>query len=159
MDYCTYMVNSIVVSRGLLYVVIIQALIGDRYGYRPFPAKIPLEEFKFLIELAKSHNINTDILSKWYKLDHNAVNSIFQLVPITEYYPNYSSKNEELKKVDRDGWWKTFLEIQSVFWKLVDVAVGSGQMSPEKAHVYLQSGIQVTISLVLAHYVNLLNRC
>lgn len=65
---------------------------------------------------------------------------MFQLLPITEHYPNYSSKDEELKTKDREGWWGTFLELQGLFRELVKLAVENGKMSQERAHVYVQSG-------------------
>lgn len=120
--------------------VIHQALIGDRYGYRPFPAKIPLKEFQLFVKLGVTHNINTKMLREWYKLDHNAVSKIYQLIPITSYYPNYSSKNHKLRNNDREGWWKTFLELQKMLWDLVLLAVNVGKMTSERAHIYLQSG-------------------
>lgn len=117
-----------------------QALIGDRYGYRPFPGKIPFEEFQTFIELGLAYGVCTRILLTWYKLDHNTVVKAFQLLPITLHYPNYSSKDEELRKIDRDGWWQSFLTLQKTFWSLVKVAVSEGRMSEERAHIYLQSG-------------------
>ncbi len=41
---------------------------------------------------------------------------------------------------DRDGWWRTFLELQKNIWSLVRIAVEKGEMTAERAHVYLQSG-------------------
>lgn len=117
-----------------------QALIGDRYGYRPFPAKIPVKEFQQFLEIGTLHKISTFLLSRWYRLDENAVNPVFQLLPITVYYPNYSSKDHILREIDRDGWWKTFLELQSTFWSLVRIAYQEGMMTKERAHTYLQSG-------------------
>lgn len=117
-----------------------QALIGDRYGYRPFPANIPFEEFRIFLDIGLSHDICTEILSRWYKLDHNAVEKAYQLLPITVQYPNYSSKDDELRTADRDGWWITFLALQKTLWDLVTGAVQDAKMTKERAHVYLQSG-------------------
>ena len=117
-----------------------QALIGDRYGYRPFPANIPFEEFQIFLDIGLSHDICTEILSRWYKLDHNAIEKVYQLLPITVHYPNYSSKDNELRTADRDGWWVTFLTLQKTLWDLVAGAVQDAKMTKERAHIYLQSG-------------------
>lgn len=126
-------------ARVYLIITIMQALIGDRYGYRPFPATIPFEEFQSFLVLGLAHDICTRMLSMWYKLDHNAVTKVFQLMPITVHYPNHSSKDQKLRKVDQDGWWNTFLALQRTFWALVKLAVKEGKMTEERAHTYFQS--------------------
>ena len=65
---------------------------------------------------------------------------MYQLVPITVHYPNYISKDATLRAIDRNGWWKTFQELQKIFWKLVKVAVEEGKITTQRAHVYTQSG-------------------
>lgn len=118
-----------------------QAFIGDRYGYRPFPANIPEEEYDLFLRLGALSNINTSLLSKWYKLDKNALEPVYQLLPITTHYPNYSSPDDRLRSVDRDSWWEAFKELQQTLWKLVEAAVEKGHMRNDRAHVYLQSGM------------------
>jgi hypothetical protein len=78
-------------------------------------------------------------MSLWYQVDHNAVDEVFQLVPITVHYPNYSSKDEALRGEAREGWWNTFLSLQRTFWTLVKMAVAEGRITKERAHIYLQS--------------------
>ncbi len=118
----------------------IQALIGDRYGYRPFPSQIPSKEFELFIKLASSEDIDTTILSTWYKIDENTLDKLYQLLPITTHYPNYSSSDKALMAADRDGWWKTFLDLQRNICALVRAAVAKGEMTAERGHIYLQSG-------------------
>lgn len=86
------------------------------------------------------HNIDTSLLSKWYKCDSNSLDVVYQLQPITDYFTNYISKDPELRAADRDGWWKEFQAIQKTFWLLVKAAVDDEIMSKERAHFYLQSG-------------------
>ena len=134
---------------------IMQALVGDRYGYRPFPATIPLKEFQTLLDIGLANGVCTRILSMWYKLDYNTVPKVFQLIPITEHYPNYSSKETVLREADRGGWWKTFLSIQGTFWTLAKIAVAEGKITEERAHTYLQSSEQESsmhvMLLLVAH--------
>ena len=130
-------------------VLLFQALVGDRYGYRPLPAKIPFAEFQMFLSLGHSHNVDTQVLLKWYRLDLNAVPKVFQLQPITIHFPNYSSKDTALKLADRDAWWKTFLMLQKTLWSLVGMAVEEGKINKERAHIYLQSGILFKTKQVL----------
>ncbi len=134
---CCFSTMYVLNCSATLLFMYLQALVGDRYGYRPFPAKIPVEEFHLFLELGLLHNVSTVLLSKWYKLDHNAVSTVYQLVPITVHYPNYSSKDQCLRSVDRDGWWETFLKLQATFWSLVKIA---DRMTKERTHIYFQSG-------------------
>ena len=119
---------------------VLQALLGNRYGYRPFPASIPISEFSMFLEVAASHRIDASRLSHWFQCDYNAVPPVYQLQPITTDFPNYTSKDPELRQRDRTGWWEIFSHIQSLFWQLVDIAMMEEKMTSERAHVYLQSG-------------------
>lgn len=117
-----------------------QALLGNRYGYRPFPANIPVSEFSMFLELAATHGIDVSGLNTWFQCDYNAVPPVYQLQPITVHFPHYTSKDPELRHRDRTGWWEMFCHLQSMFWKLVELAVKEKRMTSERAHVYLQSG-------------------
>ena len=114
---------------------------GDRYGYRPFPAKVPKQEFEMFLEVGLQHEIDTTLLSKWYKCDTNSIEVVYQLQPITDHFPNYISRDLELRAKDREGWWQEFQAIQKSFWLLVEAALQSKKMSMNRGHVYLQSGM------------------
>ena len=118
----------------------LQAFLGNRYGYRPFPAKISVSDFGILLETALSNQIDAALLNKWYRRDNNVVPPTFQLLPITVHYPNYNSRDSALRHRDRDGWWQTFSKLQQVFWQLAEGAVKGGAMSPDHAHKYFMSG-------------------
>lgn len=50
-------------------VVFIQCLLGDKYGYRPFPYKIKATEFEMLLEVAQETYDQPEhiaILKEWY---------------------------------------------------------------------------------------------
>ena len=134
------MCTRIIVLDTFRYTIVLQALLGNRYGYRPFPASIPISEFSMFVELAARNRIDASTLSHWFQCDYNAVPPVYQLQPITTHFPNYTSKNPELRQKDRTRWWETFSHIQSLFWKLVDIAVVEEKMTSERAHVYIQSG-------------------
>ena len=52
----------------------LQTLLGDRYGYRPFPTKIPVVEFEILRTVAEEMNKeHKTLLQEWFWKDENAV--------------------------------------------------------------------------------------
>ena len=120
-----------------------QALLGNRYGYRPFPSKIPATEFFTFTELATTHKIDVSALSSWFRCDNNAIPPVYQLQPITTHFPHYTSRDPQLRQQDRAGWWETFLRLQNLLWNLVDLAVKEKRITSQRAHVYHQSGISV----------------
>jgi hypothetical protein len=46
-------------------------LLGDRYGWRPLPAEIPVQEFEKLLR-----RLPTDKLKQWYKRDDNVLSPV-----------------------------------------------------------------------------------
>lgn len=47
----------------------IQCLLGDKYGYRPFPHKIKATEFEILLEVAREtydQPEHIDLLLEWF---------------------------------------------------------------------------------------------
>jgi hypothetical protein len=49
-------------------------MLGDRYGYRPFPAKIAREEYELLVSIAERENVDDRaVIMEWYRRDDNAV--------------------------------------------------------------------------------------
>lgn len=77
----------------------------------------------------------------WYKKDCNAVPPVFQLQPITTYFPNYNNKEDAtLRERDRTEWWLTFEKIQKLIWQLTELSMEAEKMSAEYAHKYFVSG-------------------
>lgn len=58
------------------------ALLGDRYGWRPLPARIPASEY----DLLRAHVAPSDtpLLDAWYRLDQNATPAEYCLQPRTD---------------------------------------------------------------------------
>eukprot|EP00043_Microstomoeca_roanoka_P007886 m.76209 g.76209 ORF g.76209 m.76209 type:complete len:1687 (-) comp14015_c0_seq1:148-5208(-) len=91
-------------SSGINYVLIL----GDKYGYRPFPAKIPAAEFDTLKAELEEQLKDTDdpkcgealpYLDAWFELDANYVPAMRVLKPVG--------------KEDGDAWWsKIFPTLQ-----------------------------------------------
>jgi len=89
---------------------------------------------------------------KWYKQDSNAIEVVYQLQPITDHFPNYVSKDLDLRSKDQNGWWLEFKAIQNTFWQVVRAAVQNGTMSLKRAHFYYQSGNFFSIYVLDSSY-------
>lgn len=65
-------------------------MLGQKYGYRPFPPEIEAREFEELRLWS-----NTDerlLLDKWFKKDTNNIPSVYVLQPISSVLTNYTNK-------------------------------------------------------------------
>ncbi|MBI3272396.1 MAG: DUF4062 domain-containing protein [Planctomycetes bacterium] len=64
-------------------------LLGDRYGWRPLPAEIPVDEFESLVRSAtrtppsSSAAAEAHLLAQWYGRDENALPPVYVLQPRT----------------------------------------------------------------------------
>ncbi|EGD81966.1 hypothetical protein PTSG_02650 [Salpingoeca rosetta] len=119
-------------SSGISYVLIL----GNKYGFRPFPAKIPEEEFKLLKdEMAKQAkqtastvtsaalNKAMEYMDEWFVLNENVVPPTRELKPV--------------KKEHSDAWWSDiFPTLQTC---LRQAATGAPGLSDERRALYVQS--------------------
>ena len=69
----------------------LQALIGDKYGYRPIPSSIR----KDLFETLKLHgdckeSCDWSMVDEWYLCDENSVPPVYILQPISAKIDNYN---------------------------------------------------------------------
>jgi hypothetical protein len=49
-------------------------MLGNRYGYRPFPTNIAGQEFEVCLKVAEENKFaDLDLLLEWYSRDDNAV--------------------------------------------------------------------------------------
>lgn len=95
----------------------------DKYGYCPFPSKIPQEEFEELLSYINEETQRT-LLLKWFKIDKNKKRPEYVLQKISSVICNYNSDDEEKRKQGRSEWWSEFEILQrtlkSVASKLVN---------------------------------------
>ena len=64
-------------------------LLGDRYGWRPVPYRIPAEEFHEIYTVVDE--TNRPLLDAWFKRDDNAVPPVYDLLPRTGKYEDYDT--------------------------------------------------------------------
>ncbi|XP_015761026.1 PREDICTED: uncharacterized protein LOC107340178 [Acropora digitifera] len=94
--------------------------LGQKYGYRPFPAKISATEFESLLEAVDNRD-DHQLLTEWFCKDDNAVPSQYLLQPITSRLPQYRDpENEEARKKASADWWTTFERMQIVLRTAAD---------------------------------------
>ncbi|XP_068719523.1 NACHT domain- and WD repeat-containing protein 1-like [Montipora capricornis] len=94
--------------------------LGQKYGYRPFPAKIDASEFEKLLG-AVGNEEDRGVLTKWFWRDDNAVPAQYLLQPITSLLPHYRDyENNELRKKASADWWKAFERMQIVLRRAAD---------------------------------------
>jgi len=81
-----------------------QALLGQKYGYRPFPPTIDADEFSAIrAELAAAaaadgndqdaggnHQVSLELLDTWFKRNTNVLPAVYTLQPISSVLPDYA---------------------------------------------------------------------
>ena len=93
------------------HVYLLQTFLAQKYGYRPFPAKIEAEEFDSIINGVEKEEDKT-LLTNWFVRDDNIVPPVYQLTPIRQKLPDYANDEEpELKKKVGDFIWGFYWSI------------------------------------------------
>ena len=67
-------------------------LLGDRYGWRPIPDEIPLQEFDEIINRLdqKKRKRHKSLLTRWYgQKDENTIPTVYRLMPRKGKLENY----------------------------------------------------------------------
>ena len=112
-----------------------QTFLSQKYGYRPFPHRIPATEFDAL-SAAVDDQEDKQLLQVWFKLDENAVPPEYVLQPISTQFKDYvDPPSSEAKQQAIKDWWNVFLQLQNALRKAA-VKV----LTKDAAHKYLKSG-------------------
>eukprot|EP00055_Hartaetosiga_balthica_P014815 m.83631 g.83631 ORF g.83631 m.83631 type:complete len:1589 (-) comp8697_c0_seq1:339-5105(-) len=103
-------------SEGISFI----SLLGQKFGFQPFPSIIPQDTFETLREaLASSIDDESEsikLLAKWFELDMNVVPPVYRLFPITDHLPSFG--NEASPKEAKAAsliWWAEFESMQLAF--------------------------------------------
>ena len=65
-------------------------LLGNRYGWQPLPETLTVDEFQSIINVNLTDE-EQNTLKQWYKIDENAVPTIYELQPRTGDYTDYNT--------------------------------------------------------------------
>ena len=74
------------------YHFFLQALLGQKYGYRPVPPHIGADEFRKISGALQVDGKNVRILDQWFRLDTNMVPAIYTLQPISSILKHYNDE-------------------------------------------------------------------
>lgn len=72
-----------------------QALLGDKYGHRPFPSAIEATEYHVLYETASELCKDVSLLDEWFIVDENVVPPTYLLQPVNTKFTYYHDESEE----------------------------------------------------------------
>lgn len=81
-------------------------ILGDKYGFRPFPAEIEQSEFELLLDHCDA-DTDHDQLVEWFRLDTNKVPAVYRLRPVYEVIRGYSP---EVQDAASQEWWSKCFE-------------------------------------------------
>ena len=108
---------------------------GQKYGYRPFPAIIEAAEFEKLLEAVQKDD-DKKLLTRWFWKDANASPNVYILQPIPYILKNYRAYDKpDLRKKDVDEWWSSFERMQVI----LRTSAGKA-LDKEKSLRYIMSG-------------------
>ncbi|KAL4232251.1 hypothetical protein ACF0H5_009825 [Mactra antiquata] len=126
------------VSRGPYFVTIL----GDKYGYRPFPSEIESSEFKLLKNTAMKLGYDISVLLTWYLCDHNREPTIYTLQPITSMYPSYfdmSATNTSSRQQAQREWSNVEVQLSTLLRAAAECLYKEGKFTEDQKHKYFQS--------------------
>jgi WD40 repeat protein len=93
-------------SLGVAFVV----FLGQRYGFRPFPNRIPQAEFEAL--RARSPARAAALLDRYFALNTNWLKPQYILRNVSSIHPDFVSPDRERQKAASALWWADFAEMQ-----------------------------------------------
>eukprot|EP00052_Salpingoeca_macrocollata_P022411 m.194605 g.194605 ORF g.194605 m.194605 type:complete len:1707 (+) comp21792_c0_seq1:125-5245(+) len=111
------------------------ALLTDKYGFRPLPPSIPVDEFVQLTDRIQMKEALA-LITSWYYRDDNMQPPEYVLQPLLDNYPNIFSKNQKAQAKDYLKWTK---DLDVVQFALRNATVGLQLADPDK---YTSSVIQ-----------------
>lgn len=65
-------------------------LLGNRYGWQPLPETLTVDEYQSIINVILTDD-EQNTLKQWYRIDENAVPTVYELQPRTGNYTDYNT--------------------------------------------------------------------
>eukprot|EP00004_Rigifila_ramosa_P014105 TRINITY_DN3180_c0_g1_i6.p1 TRINITY_DN3180_c0_g1~~TRINITY_DN3180_c0_g1_i6.p1 ORF type:complete len:927 (-),score=255.74 TRINITY_DN3180_c0_g1_i6:35-2815(-) len=95
------------------------SILGDKYGYRPFPNRIEQHELEAIIGfLEKSVFLQPNLaaavslIKEWFILDENCVPPQYVLQSISSRLPDFRSSDRDRQREASSQWWSIFVRLQ-----------------------------------------------
>ena len=121
----------------------LQVMLGNRYGFQPFPVKINSEEFEHFLSIAKEMDLpDLNLLHEWFLRDNNALLPEYLLQPIgikLPYFNAYSEEHKQLRKEAKQTWSEIKDKILAILRICANVALERNLITAEVHAVYFQS--------------------
>eukprot|EP00004_Rigifila_ramosa_P003105 TRINITY_DN1325_c0_g1_i10.p1 TRINITY_DN1325_c0_g1~~TRINITY_DN1325_c0_g1_i10.p1 ORF type:complete len:1309 (+),score=319.57 TRINITY_DN1325_c0_g1_i10:273-4199(+) len=124
-------------SLGISFIL----FLGNKYGYRPFPAEISVDELKLLLSHV-SDSSDAALVRQWFLLNENTVPPQYELQPTW------------LAEGGKSAWWSIFVRLQRILAQAAALC-----LSPERRQVYIRSVTEEEVSngLLEPHRLRTLN--
>ncbi|GBG28965.1 NACHT domain- and WD repeat-containing protein 1 [Hondaea fermentalgiana] len=120
-------------------------LIGNRYGFCPFPTQIEAEVFEKLVDEAA----NPDLLTTWFSLDENKLPLMYTLRHMSDV--RGTSRNNRMAANNAD-WWVIFRELQQELRHAAQRLEIDDVLTEEKAKAFEQSVVDEEITEGILHH-------
>ena len=118
-------------------------LLGERYGWRPLPAEISVDEFE-KIEKRVSDAGEKALLLNWYKRDDNGVPPVYCLQPrVVEVKENATDEEKKKAMEDETGEW---VQAEQTLRTILLKAISGIQMPKEQELKYISSATEQEIA-------------
>ena len=72
-------------------------MLGQKYGYRPLPAKIGISEYELIHNNSDLCDNDIALLDRWYRKDDNAIPAVYLLQPISSILRNFNNKVSKIR--------------------------------------------------------------
>nr|XP_002741812.1 PREDICTED: leucine-rich repeat and WD repeat-containing protein KIAA1239-like [Saccoglossus kowalevskii] len=109
----------------------------QKYGYRPFPPKIPADEFEAMRDVLNGDGKSVDILNDWFQKDANAVPPIYILQPISSKLIHFNDNDHPDKMTeDRNKWWEIFETLQAQLRDAAATCLKNGKFNAQQEAKY-----------------------
>ncbi len=95
---------------------------AQRYGYRPFPDRIPESEFALLLTHVSDAS-HKALLNKWFLADTNVMPTMYVLQPVSTYLPDFLNEAApDARAKARSEWWSSFEAMSTALRKAAQIA-------------------------------------
>jgi len=113
-------------------------ILGNRYGFCPFPAKIHDTLFYTLREEAS----DKALLDKWFVLDKNVIPPLYMLKAAKDVIWQNKRNRMDAHNIE---WWRNFRNLQAVLRQAATRCLRGGKISAEEAVLFHQSVVEEEI--------------
>ena len=108
------------------------ALLGQKYGFRTFPAAIEVAVFDMLRAtlLEQRDKYQVSLLAEWFRVDDNMVPAHYVLQPVSSKIPEFVlGENPEAQRAAREKWYGIHGELHNMLLASAEIGHQRGVLS------------------------------